>query len=124
MFEVDARSFATNVPGIFAGGDILGAGLMIEAMADGREAATAIDCYLRGVELPTAPPAPPVADVKDTIFAFHVREEPKEERTKTAATPIKDRKGTREINLGFPDKETCTKEARRCLTCRCTSIRY
>ena len=53
-----------------------------------------------------------------------VREEPKEDRYKTAATPVKDRKGTKEINLGFPDKETCIKEARRCLTCRCTSIRY
>ena len=123
-FEVDARSFATNVAGIFAGGDILGAGLMIKAMADGREAAKAIDCYLQGKELPPVPPQPYVADVKDTIFAFHVREEPKEDRYKTAATPIKERKGTKEINLGFPDKETCVKEARRCLTCRCTSIRY
>ena len=41
-----------------------------------------------------------------------------------SATPIKERQGTREINLGFADKETCTKEARRGLTCRCTSIRY
>jgi NADPH-dependent glutamate synthase beta subunit-like oxidoreductase/2,4-dienoyl-CoA reductase-like NADH-dependent reductase (Old Yellow Enzyme family) len=123
-FEVDARSYATNVPGIFAGGDILGAGLMIKAMADGREAAKAIDCYLQGKELPPVPPQPYVADVKDTIFAFHVREEPKEDRVKAAATPVKERKGTKEINLGFPDKETCTKEARRCLTCRCTSIRY
>ena len=70
-FEVDARSFATNVAGIFAGGDILGAGLMIKAMADGRKAATAIDCYLQGKELPPAPPQPYVADVKETIFAFH-----------------------------------------------------
>jgi hypothetical protein len=53
-----------------------------------------------------------------------VREEPKEDRTKTVATPVKDRKGTKEINLGFADKDTCVKEARRCLTCRCTSIRY
>ena len=56
-FEVDARSYATNVAGIFAGGDILGAGLMIKAMADGRQAATAIDCYLQGKELPPVPPA-------------------------------------------------------------------
>ena len=123
-FEVDARSFATNVPGIFAGGDILGAGLMIKAMADGREAAKAIDCYLQGKELPPVPPQPYVADVKETIFAFHVREEPKEDRYKIATTPVNERQGTKEINLGFPDKETCIKEARRCLTCRCSSIRY
>ncbi len=123
-FEVDARSFATNVAGIFAGGDILGAGLMIEAMADGRKAAVAIDCYLQGIELPAEPPQPAIADIKQTSFAFHIREEPKEDRYKTAVAPVKERKGTKEINLGFADKETCIKEARRCLTCRCTSIRY
>jgi NADPH-dependent glutamate synthase beta subunit-like oxidoreductase/2,4-dienoyl-CoA reductase-like NADH-dependent reductase (Old Yellow Enzyme family) len=123
-FEVDARGLATNVAGAFAAGDILGAGLMIEAMADGRQAATAIDCYLQGTELPAEGPEPYVADIKETAFAFHVREEPKEDRCKAAATPIKERVGTKEINLGFPDKETCVKEARRCLTCRCTSIRY
>jgi NADPH-dependent glutamate synthase beta subunit-like oxidoreductase/2,4-dienoyl-CoA reductase-like NADH-dependent reductase (Old Yellow Enzyme family) len=122
--EVDPQSFATNVAGIFAGGDILGAGLMIKAMADGRKAAAAIDCYLQGKELPPVPQQPKVADIKDTPFAFHLREEQKENRYATAATPAKDRKGTTEINLGFPDKETCIKEARRCLTCRCTSIRY
>ena len=123
-FEVDPRSFATNVPGIFAGGDILGAGLMIEAMADGRKAAAAIDCYLQGKELPPEPQQPAIANVKDTIFAFHLREEGKEDRYKIAVTPVAERKGTKEINLGFADKETCVKEARRCLTCRCTSIRY
>jgi NADPH-dependent glutamate synthase beta subunit-like oxidoreductase/2,4-dienoyl-CoA reductase-like NADH-dependent reductase (Old Yellow Enzyme family) len=123
-FEVDALSCATNVAGVFAGGDILGAGLMIKAMADGRKAATAIDCYLQGKELPPAPPTPPLADITETAFAFHLREEPKEDRYKAAVTPKKDRKGTNEINLGFANKETCVKEARRCLTCRCTSIRY
>jgi pyruvate/2-oxoglutarate dehydrogenase complex dihydrolipoamide dehydrogenase (E3) component len=123
-FEVDARGLATSVAGIFAAGDILGAGLMIEAMADGRQAAVGIDCYLQGKELPPAPPQPYVADITETAFAFHLREEPKEDRYKIATTPVKDRKGTREINLGFADKATCVKEARRCLTCRCTSIRY
>jgi NADH-quinone oxidoreductase subunit F len=122
--EVDARSYATNVAGVFAGGDVLGAGLMIKAMADGREAAKAIDCYLKGVELPPVPPEAHVPDINETIFAFHLREEPKEDRYPTAVTPVGERKGNKEINLGFPDKETCTKEARRCLTCRCTSIRY
>ncbi len=123
-FEVDPRALATNVAGVFAAGDILGAGLMIKAMADGRQAAQAIDCYLQGVELPPAPAMGAIADITETAMAFHLREEPKEDRYKTVATPVKDRKGTKEIQLGFADKETCVKEARRCLTCRCTSIRY
>jgi NADH-quinone oxidoreductase subunit F len=123
-FEVDPRALATNVAGVFAAGDILGAGLMIKAMADGRQAAQAIDSYLQGVELPPAPAMGAIADITETAMAFHLREEPKEDRYKTVATPVKDRKGTKEIQLGFADKETCIKEARRCLTCRCTSIRY
>ncbi|MBN1189751.1 MAG: FAD-dependent oxidoreductase [Dehalococcoidales bacterium] len=123
-FEVDERGLATNVAGIFAAGDILGAGLMIEAMADGRQAATAIDCYLQGKELPPPPAQGAIADITEPAFAFHLREEEKEDRNSPAVTPAKDRKGTTEISLGFPDKETCIKEARRCLTCRCTSIRY
>jgi len=123
-FEVDPRGFATNVAGIFAGGDILGAGLMIKAMADGRGAATAIDCYLQGVDLPPAPEQATISDITEPAFAFHLREEPKEDRCGIVTTPVKDRKAGKEINLGFADKETCIKEARRCLTCRCTAIRY
>jgi glutamate synthase (NADPH) small chain len=51
----DAR-FATNVDGVFAGGDAKrGASLIVWAIADGREAAREIDRYLRGGEawLPT-----------------------------------------------------------------------
>ena len=68
-FDVDSRSLATNVAGIFAGGDVRrGAGLMIEAIADGRKAAVAIDCYLRGEDLPPEPPQPAVADITETSF--------------------------------------------------------
>ena len=118
-------AYATNVAGIFAGGDILGAGLMIKAMADGRKAAVAIDCYLQGKELPPELPEPYVADIKDTYFRLpRERRAERGSRSKQPLLPSKSAKGTKEINLGFPDKETCVKEARRCLTCRCTSIRY
>ena len=54
--EVSARGQSTNVKGVFAGGDVTrGAGLMIEAMADG-QAAVAIDYYLRGTRLPLLRP--------------------------------------------------------------------
>ncbi|MCL5734093.1 MAG: FAD-dependent oxidoreductase [Actinobacteria bacterium] len=46
---VDGNSLATNVPGIFAGGDfVTGPGMVIEAIAGGRRSALAIDKYLRG----------------------------------------------------------------------------
>jgi NADPH-dependent glutamate synthase beta subunit-like oxidoreductase/2,4-dienoyl-CoA reductase-like NADH-dependent reductase (Old Yellow Enzyme family) len=124
--ETADRSLATNVAGIFAGGDVArGQGTMIEAMADGRKAAVAIDCYLRGVELPPPPPPVILADVTEPAFQFHLREYTKELRNKAEATPAAKRKDNFiEVNLGFANKETCVKEARRCLTCRCTAVRY
>jgi NADPH-dependent glutamate synthase beta subunit-like oxidoreductase/2,4-dienoyl-CoA reductase-like NADH-dependent reductase (Old Yellow Enzyme family) len=124
--QTDSRSLATNVAGIYAGGDVArGQGTMIEAMADGRKAAFAIDCYLRGMELPPPPPEPILADVYEPAFQFHLREYQKETRCKAKTTPAAKRKGNfKEINLGLPDKETCVTEARRCLTCRCSAVRY
>jgi NADPH-dependent glutamate synthase beta subunit-like oxidoreductase len=124
--ETESRSLATNVDGIFAGGDVArGQGTMIEAMADGRKAAVAIDCYLRGVGLPPAPPEPILADVTDPGFQRHLREYTKETRFTTEVTPAAKRKSNfKEINLGFKDKKTCVDEARRCLTCRCTAVWY
>jgi hypothetical protein len=94
-------------------------------MADARKAAVAIDCYLRGVELPPPPPEPIIADVTEPAFVFHLREFVKEARCKAQATPAAKRKDNfKEVNLGFANKETCVKEARRCLTCRCSAVRY
>ncbi len=125
-FDVNGRSMVTNIAGVFAGGDVTrGQGTMIEAIADGKKAAVAIDCYLSGTELPPEPPAAVLADVEEPAFQFHLRENKKEERETTAATPVKSRKGNfKEINLGFADEATCIREARRCLTCRCSAVRY
>ncbi len=120
------RSMATNVAGIYAGGDVArGQGLMIEAIADGKNAAVAIDCYLRGVDLPPEPPKATVADIEEPAFQFHLREYKKEERCPVESVAAAKRKSNfKEINLGFADKETCVTEARRCLTCRCSAVRY
>jgi NADPH-dependent glutamate synthase beta subunit-like oxidoreductase len=122
----DDRSLATNVKAIFAGGEATrGQGTMIQAMADGKKVAVAIDCYLRGVDLPPAPPEPILADITEPAFQFHLREYTKEARLSAETAPVAKRKGSfQEINLGFKDKQTCVDEARRCLTCRCSAVRY
>jgi NADPH-dependent glutamate synthase beta subunit-like oxidoreductase/2,4-dienoyl-CoA reductase-like NADH-dependent reductase (Old Yellow Enzyme family) len=120
------RSMATSIAGVFAGGDVTrGQGTMIEAMADGKKAVVAIDCYLRKVELPPPPPEPILADIEEPAFQFHLREYKKEARFPTEVTPAAGRKKNfKEVNLGFKDKKTCVDEARRCLTCRCSAVRY
>jgi len=47
----DEKTGATNIPGIFAGGDIsIGAATVIEAMGAGKRAATGIDNYIKGLK--------------------------------------------------------------------------
>ena len=47
------ENLMTNIPGVFAGGDIVtGAATVIEAMGAGKKAAAAIDAYLNGAEQP------------------------------------------------------------------------
>jgi NADPH-dependent glutamate synthase beta subunit-like oxidoreductase len=74
----------------------------------------------------TCCPAKPVlADIEEPAFQFHLRDTTKEERCTISSIPVSARKGnSKEVKTGFKDQETCVKEARRCLTCRCSSIRY
>jgi glutamate synthase (NADPH/NADH) small chain len=46
--KIDWRTLMTNMPGVFAAGDIVrGASLVVWAIRDGRDAATAIDSYIK-----------------------------------------------------------------------------
>jgi glutamate synthase (NADPH/NADH) small chain len=47
--EVDTETFATSLPGVYAGGDIVtGSATVIEAMGAGKAAAAAMDTWMRG----------------------------------------------------------------------------
>jgi NADPH-dependent glutamate synthase beta subunit-like oxidoreductase len=47
-FEIDEETGATNVPGVFAGGDVVtGPDIAIRAIAGGKQAAVGIHTYLR-----------------------------------------------------------------------------
>ena len=53
--KVDHRTMMTDLPGVFAGGDIVrGASLVVWAIRDGRDAAERIDSYLREKAAPAA----------------------------------------------------------------------
>ena len=50
--KVDMHSMETNLPGVFAAGDIVrGASLVVWAIKDGRDAASSIKTYLENIEL-------------------------------------------------------------------------
>ena len=56
MIAADEKTFATNIPGVFAAGDaVTGPQTAILAIAGGRFAARSIDQYLRGEEITPEP---------------------------------------------------------------------
>jgi formate dehydrogenase major subunit len=116
------RTFATNLPGVFAGGDaVLGADLAVRAVAAGRMAAASIDQYLRGEPVTGEPLMTNVAmrPADDTERAAIFRAIEQSPRVRTAELSM-DRRlaGFEEVDLGLTC-ETAAREARRCLSCGC-----
>jgi NADH-quinone oxidoreductase subunit F len=114
----DSNTLATNIPGIFAGGDfVTGPDMVINAVAAGRRGAIAIDKYLRKdtsrveiydrkSEVAEGSRAPELDDAWE--------EKP---RTKVKTIPLPERRASfSEIELGFSE-EIARREAKRCLRC-------
>ena len=110
--NVDRRSLATNVDGIFAGGDcVTGPDTVIEAIAAGKRAAAAIDKFLggKGVLYVTGPV---VRKIEGVVAAEGLR--PGE-----ASLPIDRRLDNfNEVSLGLTEEQAVA-EAKRCLRCDC-----
>ncbi len=114
----DLRTFATSVPGIFAGGDaISGPATVIEAIAAGNKAAQAIDRYLKGLELPA--PARIMERPTEGVGEFEMPEEDAERPRQKASTVAPEARvhDFREVELGFTMEAIARAEARRCLRC-------
>jgi heterodisulfide reductase subunit A-like polyferredoxin len=113
--EVDAISYATGRPGVFAGGDLqTGPWIAIGAIAAGREAAESIIRYLDGKDLvadrqPLATENPAYRPIPEGVTAEPRREMP--------ALAVEQRAGNfNEVELGYAVTEGRT-EAGRCLNC-------
>jgi NADPH-dependent glutamate synthase beta subunit-like oxidoreductase len=112
--KVNPQTMATNVDGIFAGGDVVsGPGTVIEAIAAGRRAAIAIDRYLRGENLDYQLPVPDTVRMDDVDTGMFK----KRKRQKMSELPPKKRaKGFPEVEQGFTELEALA-EADRCFQC-------
>jgi NADH-quinone oxidoreductase subunit F len=114
---VDNNTLATNVPGVFAGGDFAtGPGFVVEAIAAGRRGAIAIDKYLKGdasrVEM---------YDLRTGVAKEVTKEEEEtweeQPRIQMPRLPVPERKHSfTEIEQGFSE-EQARQEAKRCLRC-------
>jgi heterodisulfide reductase subunit A len=110
---VDGVSLATSVAGVFAGGDVVnGPATVIEAIAQGREAAESIHRYLRGEDLVAG-------RTKDWVKATEVwrQEVQRAHREHMGEVGVTDRVGDfREVEAGYTE-EQAKAEASRCLDC-------
>jgi len=117
---VDENRLATNLPGVFAGGDFVsGPGMVIDAIAAGRRGSMAIDKYLKRdtsrVEM---------YDLKPSIVEEVVDKDREEEETwepqfrpEILRLPIEERiRSFQEAELGLSE-DKARQEAKRCLRC-------
>jgi len=115
LIGVDKDTLETGMKGIFAGGDVTaGPGSIIQAIAAGRKAASAIDKALGGTgdieEVLFERDAPDPYIGLDEGFASWPREKVPELELKAR------HQGFQEVVLGYDD-EQAAREARRCLQC-------
>lgn len=118
----DERTLATNLPGVFAGGDaVLGADLAVRAVAAGRMAAASIHQYLSGeaVTGEAAETSIAMQPIDDAERAAMFREIEKAARVPIGNLPLERRRtGFDEVERGLSGQDAL-REARRCLSCGC-----
>ena len=119
---VEEKTLATNLPGVFAGGDaVLGADLAVRAVAAGRVAAASIHQYLTGQPVSGEPAMAGVAlqPIDDAERAAIFRAIESAARVPTAEIPMERRLASfDEVEQGLPHPDAL-REARRCLSCGC-----
>jgi len=115
---VDPVTQATDRPGVWAGGDVVtGPATVIEAIATGRRAASAIDVYL--TEEATAEDEG--KKTAEPFLRFNSNYLKKTHRVQMPKRPVAERSIAVEdnIGLGFSEIEA---EANRCFNCSCVSV--
>ncbi len=119
LITVDGATAATNLPGVFAGGDATtGPASVVEAIAAGRRAAQAIHSYLAGGK-EKAKPGNRVA--RSTRPAFNALALTKSERAGVPERPLSQRKINQEDRPTL-DQHTLEGEATRCANCACVAV--
>lgn len=102
---------ATNIEGVYAGGDDVELGLVSIAISQGRFAAEAIDARFRGRTLEKPAPSPCITPEKMNLEWY--KEAPRHERQHI---PVEQRDIDSEIELGLSEAEAL-EEAKRCMSC-------
>jgi NADH-quinone oxidoreductase subunit F len=112
------RTLATDVPGIFVAGDAFtGPATVIEAIAAGQRAASSINAYILGKEMPLIPARPSFKAIRYSDVPPTTQETNLKPRIPYLEIPLADRKTSfAEAALGYTSREAVA-EAHRCLRC-------
>jgi len=115
--DSDSLTMETNLPGVFAAGDlVLGPSLAVKAIATGHEAAISIDRFLRGEDLREGR-TPPEAEVVKTPRKV----KDLQPRVSMPEIAVAERiRGFGEVELGLTE-DMAIAEAERCLHCEVCS---
>lgn len=119
----DERTLATNLQGVFAGGDaVLGADLAVRAVAAGRRAAVSIDQFLRGQAV-TGPPAHTQVALRpmdEDELALVFRDVERSGRSGARHLPPERRAASfEEVDPGLSE-DAVHSESHRCMSCGCS----
>jgi NADPH-dependent glutamate synthase beta subunit-like oxidoreductase len=115
LIVANQESQATNVRGVFAGGAVSrGPATVIEAIADGKRAAAAMDAYLRKAGSDKGKAAGP-------LLTFNAEYYKKTKKLKASRIPVHQRTIDTEDTSGF-GLDQITTEANRCFNCACVSV--
>ncbi|MCJ7801789.1 MAG: NAD(P)-binding protein, partial [Candidatus Marinimicrobia bacterium] len=114
-FAADENTMATNIPGVFAGGDaVTGPNTVINAIAQGHVAAKSIERFINGEKLEQSDSkTKPI----ETEIKIDLLNQPKTKRASIPMQKLSERKNSfQEVEYGF-DEATAIAEAQRCLRC-------
>ena len=114
-FAADETTMATNIPGVFAGGDaVTGPNTVIDAIAQGHIAADSIQKFINGDKIE---PIRKTIGPLETEVRIDLTEQAKTKREKIPMQKLSERKGSfDEVEYGFNEKSAIA-EAQRCLRC-------
>ncbi len=116
---IDQSTGATNVDGVYAGGDCArGASSVIAAIADGKRAAASIDADLRGEDAFLAADIEKVMSDRDKVLE-RTGNRPRRPRVQIEKRPSAERVADFERYSTVLSEEQAVSEAGRCLACGC-----
>ncbi|HDQ04953.1 MAG TPA: FAD-dependent oxidoreductase [Deltaproteobacteria bacterium] len=120
--DYDPVTYATNVPGVFSGGDVVtGPQTVVKAVYSGKEAAKSIDRYLQGMDMKAGREKDWMEDLADKADVSGL---PKISREKYPHMKPEERiTNFKEVGIGFSEAQAIA-EANRCLACGICSECY